>query len=855
MSATKQNQPKTASDGKRARLTSLFSLFTLFAQLPLFRRKKPKKSSGRPVPGLIFIVLVLAGISVMGGLHLRPQLQLFVAGEVATQDVTADQDLLLEDQPSTLAKRKQVAEVQPPVFDLSQQPLDQMHARVADLFEALSSPEKEEADQEHLRWLISETLNAEITPQTMEDWRRETFQTVMRTKILPWLSFRLSEGVVTDKSLLQQYRHGIVVRDLMTETETLRMELQTIPDLEDIRSALADHIKDDLKLSLRIRRSVTALTTPLITPTLTLNREASTQRMQLALDSVPPVYYQIKKGQIIVRQGQKVTEEDQLQLQALLSHKPQTVFPMRIAGLFITTLLLGGGLAFAKPGQRISDVKNKDLYFMGLLVLLFAIGAKMLMLAHGSFTDQTPNVRTELLPLLFPVSGALGLVAMVFGFKRCSVAALILSFMCSMMTGGTIWLFLFYFIGSMWYVLLVKRAQTRTDIALSVFPHIMGLLATWLGVALLQQLESTQIWTGCLYVAANGLLSLLVLFAISPLIEIAFSYTTRFRLMELMNLEQPMLQRLMLEAPGTYHHSLIVANMVEAGAKAVGANSLLCKVAALYHDMGKLAKPEYFIENQGRAKNPHDKIAPSMSTLVISTHVKRGVEMARKHRLGDEIADIIAQHHGTSLIRFFFNKAKENGDNPREEDYSYPGPKPQTREAAIVMLADAVEASSRVLADPTPSRIRGHIDSIIKSIFAEGQLDESELTLRDLHTLTESFHRILTGIFHRRIEYPDDRKDKNGGKKGESKQADSQPGATAETGTAPAGIPAQAAGKDSEEAATGTKPAGMNRSKLPGAKVPGRGTTQKPKQEKLQPVSPMRGKTALRHAALFTAGS
>jgi hypothetical protein len=348
------------------------------------------------------------------------------------------------------------------------------------------------------------------------------------------------------------------------------------------------------------------------------------------------------------------------------------------------------------------------------------------------------------------------------------------------MTGGGLWLFLYYFIGSMLYVLLVKRAQTRSDIALSIFPHMAGLMATWIGVALFQRFDSGHIWMGCLYVLGNGLLSLLVQFAVSPLIEMVFSYTTRFRLMELMNLEQPMLQELMLEAPGTYHHSLIVANMVEAGAKSIGANSLLCKVAALYHDMGKLSKPEYFIENQGRAKNPHDKIAPSMSTLVISSHVKRGVEMARQHRLGDEIAGIIEQHHGTSLIRYFFNKAKEAGDNPREEDYSYPGPKPQTREAAIVMLADAVEASSRVLADPTPSRIRGHIDTIIKSIFAEGQLDESELTLRDLHTLTESFHRILTGIFHRRIEYPDDKKEKNGTakkpeEKSEAKQEAKQP--------------------------------------------------------------------------------
>lgn len=744
----------------------------------LLKRRKHGKVAGRPKPGLTFFILVLATVAILGGVNLRPKVSLFVVGEVATQDIAADQDLLLEDTVSTQAKRKQVAELQLPVFDLSLTPIDQIESRIHDIFAAIDLLAAGKGDTDQVRWQISETLNSEISSKIFEDWRRDAIRKAVLNNVLPWLTEQLSAGVSSDKTLLQQYRHGLVIRDLATETETIRMELEGIADIRDVRTDLANHMKADLKLPLQTRRSVTALLVPLIAPTLTLNRESTNQRMRLATDSVAPVYYQIKKGEIIVRQGERVTEDDQLQLQALLSHKRQTVFPMRIAGLFITALLLGGGLAFAKPGRRISDVKNKDLYFTGLLILLFAGGAKVLMLAHGSFADQSPELRVEMLPLLFPVAGGLGLTSMIFGFKRCSVTALILSFLCTMMTGAGIWLFLFYFIGSMWYVLLVKRAQTRSDIALSVFPHIMGLLAAWLGVALFQRFEVAQIWTGCLYVIANGLLSLLVLFALSPLIEMVFSYTTRFRLMELMNLEQPMLQELMLEAPGTYHHSLIVANMVEAGAKAIGANGLLCKVAALYHDMGKLSKPEYFIENQGRAKNPHDKIAPSMSTLVISSHVKRGVEMARQHRLGDEIADIIEQHHGTSLIRFFFNKAKESGDNPREEDYSYPGPKPQTREAAIVMLADAVEASSRVLADPTPSRIRGHIDSIIKSIFAEGQLDESELTLRDLHTLSESFHRILTGIFHRRIEYPEDRKERTGsGKKGEDKQQTSVSGA------------------------------------------------------------------------------
>lgn len=178
-------------------------------------------------------------------------------------------------------------------------------------------------------------------------------------------------------------------------------------------------------------------------------------------------------------------------------------------------------------------------------------------------------------------------------------------------------------------------------------------------------------------------------------------------------------------------------------------------MAALYHDAGKIAYPEYFIENQFGGPNKHDKLSPSMSALILISHVKKGAELAERYNLGQEIIDIIRQHHGTRIIRYFYQKAINLGEKPRESDFSYPGPRPQTKEAAILMLADSVEASSRTLTDPTPARIRSHIDTIIKGIFSEGQLDESELTFKDLHFLSENFQRILTGIFHQRIVYPD----------------------------------------------------------------------------------------------------
>ncbi|MEA1948254.1 MAG: HDIG domain-containing protein, partial [Thermodesulfobacteriota bacterium] len=268
---------------------------------------------------------------------------------------------------------------------------------------------------------------------------------------------------------------------------------------------------------------------------------------------------------------------------------------------------------------------------------------------------------------------------------------------------------------------------------------------------------------------AGGVGAGIVTAGITPLVEIAFGYTTDIKLLELANLDQPILRRLMIEAPGTYHHSVVVGTMVEAAASEIGANSLLAKVCGYYHDIGKIKKPLYFIENQTNGINRHDKLAPSMSSLILISHIKDGVEIARKNKLGQVIIDTIRQSHGTSLISFFYEKAKQlkGEDAVNIDNFRYPGPKPQTREAGLVMLADMVEAASRTLANPTPSKIQGLVQNLINKAFSDGQLDDCELTLKDLHKIAKSFYNILSGMYHHRIEYPEkpllgNGKEKNG---------------------------------------------------------------------------------------------
>jgi len=257
----------------------------------------------------------------------------------------------------------------------------------------------------------------------------------------------------------------------------------------------------------------------------------------------------------------------------------------------------------------------------------------------------------------------------------------------------------------------------------------------------------------------NGIASSILVVGILPVFEYLFKTVANISLLELTDFNHPLLQRMVQEAPGTYHHSLIVGNLSEAACAAVGANALLARIGAYYHDIGKLNKPEYFSENQGINQSKHDALSPTMSKLIITKHVTEGVELAKKYNLNPRIINFILEHHGTSLVYYFYRRALESLEEDqeiKEEGFRYPGPKPQTKETAIVLLADSVEAATRALREPTPSSIEEIVQKIINNKFIDGQLDECDLTLKDLEKISAVFIRILSGIYHGRITYPED---------------------------------------------------------------------------------------------------
>lgn len=349
--------------------------------------------------------------------------------------------------------------------------------------------------------------------------------------------------------------------------------------------------------------------------------------------------------------------------------------------------------------------------------------------------------------------GLVMLITLLFNSLEFSfIFALFISFLSASIDGGNFNIGLALFVGSLVAIMLTYRIRRRFQVIQAGF--FAGLIQ-FVVAFILERGESFSVFSGLDINLFVGLVSSFIVLGILPVFEYIFKVVTNISLLELSDFNHPLLRKLILEAPGTYQHSLVVANLSEAAAESISANSLLARVGAYYHDIGKMIKPDYFVENLVNYRDVHKNLKPSMSKLIIFNHVKDGVDLALKYHLNLKIVDFISQHHGRTLVYYFYQRAKElEPGGKHEEEYRYPGPKPQVKEIAIVALADTIEALSRTLEEPTPSRIEEMVREVVKKRFMEGELDESSLTLKELEKITQSFIRILNAIFHTRINYP-----------------------------------------------------------------------------------------------------
>lgn len=445
-------------------------------------------------------------------------------------------------------------------------------------------------------------------------------------------------------------------------------------------------------------------------------------------------------------------------VEILSSSLPLPMGALSVVGVVLLVAFLVAAIyTYVRALQPKEVARPRSLLLIGTTLLIVLLLTRYGLAVITALSQSFPHIPLSAMRAGLPVPLGGVLLTVLFNTRLAFAGALILTILTGLMCAAPLPYFMYTFVGSVVGIFGLAGRQERT-----AFFRAGGLIAlanayTLVAFALVDASTAT-LAADIVGGMVNGLMVAVLATGLLPLLEHPFGRTTVFTLLELSNLNEPILKHLTLAAPGTYHHSIMVGTLAESAAEAVGANALLCRVGAYYHDIGKTRHPTYFIENHADAANRHEKLAPSLSRAIVMSHVKEGIEIAREHGLPDVLVDMIPQHHGTRLVSFFYRRAKETA-NPEiqavnEEDYRYPGPKPQTREAAILMLADAVQAATHTLTDPTPARIRGAVQKIINGIFVDGQLDECDLTLRDLHIIANSFVRILTGFFHQRIEYP-----------------------------------------------------------------------------------------------------
>jgi len=738
--------------------------------------------------------LILLGTTVLITVLLFPSLwkkmPSYHLGDVVESNIKSPKDFLVEDKDATQKKREEAARTILTVYDFEDGLASKLENRINDAFKHMRTLVSEHSldmekiadgntegglekdvqlpaplSQHDIIWqqkpVFEEIIGIQVSKGAYKLLEKEVFSESISQGVGALLQTVFQRGIAGNKQLLlQEQQKGIIVSKLSTKEEIRETDLKKFLSLEGANVALAEAGRRDLEsFEYSLRKLMVDLAQRLVQPNLTLNKGETEERREKAVNEVKAVLTQIKKGEMLVREGEKISALHMAKLSALQSEiQKRPVFTISIGFVLfaVSFFVISFRINFSEDTGV--SLKNKDLLFLCLmLVILFVISEVSVYLVKGIARNIPYAIETSSAFYAIPVTSGAMTVCLFMGINVAMPYALATSCMTAFLFENQFDMFLFFLLSSTVGAYLVRRCRERGVLITA------GLKVSTVNIAVItalhmfrgSALELKLIWDWAFGIL-GGITSGILTTGFAPVAEMVFAFTTDIKLLELANLERSLLRKLMLEAPGTYHHSVIVGSLVEAAATPVGANPLLAKVSGYYHDIGKISKPLYFIENQVAGKNKHDKLAPSMSSLILTSHVKDGVETAKRHRLGNAIAGIIQQHHGTSLITYFYDKAKKlmGPDAINVEHFRYPGPKPQTKEAGLVLLADAVEAASRTLENPTPRRMKALVQKIMNNILLDGQLDECELTLKDLNSIGESFNKTLNGIYHHRIEYP-----------------------------------------------------------------------------------------------------
>lgn len=657
--------------------------------------------------GLFFIVLVMVlSTSLFSG---RVSL---TEGEVSDRDIVAPRTTSYIDTKKTKSLEAEVISSVANVYDIDVTVMKRADESIEALFTMLDSETLQNGDSlDKQITLLEEACGKQVAQETLAELIGLSGEAQKS----------VHDGAIT---LLQQYfARGI------HDNEVDLMKQGIVKDAEKL-----DVSEQERQLAVAVARSY-------LTANVILDQEATDERVAVALSNMEPVRGMVQKGQILVRHGDVVTA-DQVDLMRELGLYSSPTGLLSVSGvcvlIFVIMWLVRAYLRKFDP-----DIYRNDKQIF--LLMIVVIGSLLLGKAAHYYS-----------PFISPMAVGTLLISILIGLRvGLCIGTALACFFC-IMADFDVLILIGAFIGNCIAVYHISRlaygnSLVRTGIMLGIGNFfVVGAM----GIA--KSMEMGEVFYISFLALAGGILSAVITIGVLPYLENAFDITTPIKLMQVGQANHPLLERLLLEAPGTHHHGLVVANLAEAAAHEVGADAILVRVGAYYHDVGKLYRPGFFVENQFGGENPHDKIAPSLSTRIITAHVRDGVALCREYQIPEAIVNIVREHHGTMLVSYFYHKAKEElGDSIVEDDFRYDGPKPQSKESALIMLADSCEAAVRSLGKPNHARIEAMVRKIIASRLHEGQLDECNLTLRDLKTVGDVFIRLLSSMFHTRIEYPE----------------------------------------------------------------------------------------------------
>lgn len=756
--------------------------------------------------GLCFVLVVLLALLLVPYISI-PTRSLDV-GDVAPHDIKAPEDYLVVDEASTLVKHEEAVSKILPLYDFDIKIIGEIGNKLSRAFNTIQEvyltrapdvalppalqpeglllpkqpPQGSRGNAIDLK-LVEKTplfeqkveefqkiLGIKLSEEDIEALKASHFDPALQDATLQVVSEVMRKGVVANKPLLmQEAAKGIMVKEVGKEETRILADFAAVVDIKEVKKAVSEatgHLPPET--TKENRKLVTHVAASLISPNLTFNRLETEKLKQTAIEEVKPVYFQVKKGEMIIREGERVREEHLSKLKWLASYQKKRSRWNAVLGAHLLAILLlallAGTLYKFSPATLRSD---KELLLIGLVLV-----GNLLITKAGIVFAKAFAASITAVPLgsyYYAIPYATGAMLLTILLEK--EVALAFSIILALFTGFLLKEGLSYpvvcLFSSLVAVLRANEYKRRSSILMT------GLFISGINILTIASLDlfsgtllSTNGILDCFMGLLGGLFAAVVVSAALPVVEWLFNITSDIKLLELSDLNHPLLRKLVVQAPGTYHHSIIVGNLAEAASDAIGANSLFARVSSYFHDIGKVKKPEYFVENVMGGASKHEKLSPSMSSLIITAHIKDGIELARENKIPEKIIDVIPQHHGTSIMSFFYDKAKKQQDPSVQEvdvdDYRYPGPKPQTKEAGIVHLADSVEAAARTLTDPTPARIKGLVRKIVNTKFSDGQLDECDLTLRDLNEIVNTFTRTLIGMYHHRIDYPEEKKKAGG---------------------------------------------------------------------------------------------